>query len=222
MDEDLINDNLDRLDDDQVRDFAERAQAEVERLRTHLWSMAANHAPRHPNDTHVEVFMQSNYGTRCAVIRSATPTAEVRDVKALTLWQPWASLVALGVKTIETRSKPTTDHRGPVAIHAGSRWEKGWRGVWVDPWSERPADAEKVRRYDLMVETLGCYPIEDANGSYYWTTDCRHLPLGAVVATATLTDCIPTEKLTVGGATGEKGWTPPCGDQYPRCFRPCC
>ena len=110
-------------------------------------------------------------------------------MKTLTERQPHAELIRQGVQTIVTRPKPT-DHRGPVAIHAASRWEKGWRGVWVDPWSERPADAEKVRRYDLMVETLGCYPIEDANGSYYWTTDCRHLPLGAVVATATLTDVV--------------------------------
>ncbi|MEN6507015.1 MAG: ASCH domain-containing protein [Planctomycetaceae bacterium] len=38
-------------------------------------------------------------------------------MKALTLWQPWASMVALGYKTIETRSW-ATDHRGPLAIHA--------------------------------------------------------------------------------------------------------
>lgn len=29
----------------------------VERLHAVLWSMAANRAPRHPDDTHVEVFM---------------------------------------------------------------------------------------------------------------------------------------------------------------------
>jgi hypothetical protein len=41
-------------------------------------------------------------------------------VKALTLHQPWASLVAVGAKTIETRSWSTL-YRGPVAIHAGLR-----------------------------------------------------------------------------------------------------
>ena len=40
-------------------------------------------------------------------------------MKVLTLHQPWASLVALGVKTIETRSW-STQYRGPLAIHAGS------------------------------------------------------------------------------------------------------
>ncbi len=44
-------------------------------------------------------------------------------MKALTLWQPWASLIALGVKTIETRSW-STDYRGPLAIHAAKRRAK--------------------------------------------------------------------------------------------------
>jgi len=38
-------------------------------------------------------------------------------MKALTLWQPWASLVATGAKRIETRSC-VTKYRGPLAIHA--------------------------------------------------------------------------------------------------------
>lgn len=41
-------------------------------------------------------------------------------IRTLTLWQPWASLVALGVKTIETRSW-STRHRGPLYIHAAAR-----------------------------------------------------------------------------------------------------
>lgn len=38
-------------------------------------------------------------------------------MKALTLTQPWASLVALGWKTVETRGWSTA-HRGALAIHA--------------------------------------------------------------------------------------------------------
>jgi hypothetical protein len=41
-------------------------------------------------------------------------------MKALTLWEPWASLIALGAKKIETRSWPT-NYRGPLAIHASVR-----------------------------------------------------------------------------------------------------
>lgn len=41
-------------------------------------------------------------------------------MKALTLWQPWASLVALGEKKIETRTWSTT-YRGTLAIHASNQ-----------------------------------------------------------------------------------------------------
>ncbi|RYD50983.1 MAG: ASCH domain-containing protein [Sphingobacteriales bacterium] len=41
-------------------------------------------------------------------------------LKVLSLLQPWASLVVLGHKTIETRSW-TTVYRGPLLIHAGVR-----------------------------------------------------------------------------------------------------
>lgn len=38
-------------------------------------------------------------------------------MKAITLTQPWATLVAIGAKQIETRSWATA-YRGPLAIHA--------------------------------------------------------------------------------------------------------
>lgn len=49
-------------------------------------------------------------------------------MKALTLWEPWASLIALGVKRIETRSWQTS-YRGPLAIHAAAR------PIRVDEWN---------------------------------------------------------------------------------------
>lgn len=44
-------------------------------------------------------------------------------IKAITIKQPWATLIALGEKKFETRSWPTK-HRGPVAIHAGKAVDK--------------------------------------------------------------------------------------------------
>ena len=38
-------------------------------------------------------------------------------IKAISLWQPWASLIVCGAKEIETRSW-STKVRGTVAIHA--------------------------------------------------------------------------------------------------------
>lgn len=39
-------------------------------------------------------------------------------MKAITILQPWASLIACGKKQIETRSW-ATKYRGPIAIHVG-------------------------------------------------------------------------------------------------------
>lgn len=41
-------------------------------------------------------------------------------MQALSLMQPWASLVVMGIKTIETR-RWQTGHRGPLLIHASQR-----------------------------------------------------------------------------------------------------
>ena len=41
-------------------------------------------------------------------------------MKALTVYQPWASLIACGSKTLETR-RWATKYRGPLAIHAAKR-----------------------------------------------------------------------------------------------------
>lgn len=41
-------------------------------------------------------------------------------MKAITIWQPWASLLVSGQKKYETRSWATS-YRGPIAIHAAMR-----------------------------------------------------------------------------------------------------
>lgn len=44
-------------------------------------------------------------------------------MKAITIKQPWASLIALGEKKFETRSWQT-HHKGDIAIHAGKNIDK--------------------------------------------------------------------------------------------------
>lgn len=44
-------------------------------------------------------------------------------MKAITIKQPWATLIALGEKKFETRSWQTK-YRGPIAIHAGKAIDK--------------------------------------------------------------------------------------------------
>lgn len=47
-------------------------------------------------------------------------------MKAVTLWEPWASLWMLGMKRFETRSW-STSHRGPTAVHASKRFTQEQR-----------------------------------------------------------------------------------------------
>ncbi len=52
-------------------------------------------------------------------------------MKAITIWQPWASLIAMGHKTIETRThdrfKSLVSQR--IAIHAGRKYDA--RAYWT-------------------------------------------------------------------------------------------
>ena len=83
-------------------------------------------------------------------------------MKAISLWQPYASLVACGLKRVETRSWPTK-YRGPILIHAGKRWTP-----------ELEATARHFRErfsWRTYVPSVGA------------------LPLGAVVAVARITEC---------------------------------
>ena len=50
-------------------------------------------------------------------------------MKAITLWQPWASAMAFGWKKIETRSW-STNHRGPLFIHAAKK-RIGWPSLYI-------------------------------------------------------------------------------------------
>lgn len=44
-------------------------------------------------------------------------SGETVRVKCVSLWQPWSTLIAVGLKRFETRSW-ATPHRGPLLIHA--------------------------------------------------------------------------------------------------------
>lgn len=68
--------------------------------------------------------------------------------RVLTLWQPWASLVASGTKRIETRSWQTP-HRGPVIIHAAKRRVDA--GLRVGRFE---AERHPDRSDDRMVDTV--------------------------------------------------------------------
>lgn len=49
-------------------------------------------------------------------------------MRALTIRQPWASLIICGAKDVENRTW-TTRYRGPLAVHAGHRFDQDLQ-VW--------------------------------------------------------------------------------------------
>lgn len=57
-----------------------------------------------------------------------SPHERTPSIYAISLWQPWATLIALGLKTIETRDWECR-HRGPIAIHAGRKSNPGHRAM---------------------------------------------------------------------------------------------
>jgi activating signal cointegrator 1 len=88
-------------------------------------------------------------------------------MKALSLTQPWATLIAIGLKTIETRSW-STKYRGTIGIHA-SKGFPSWAREFV---------TDGIAGTDLRQFSIG---VED-------------LPLGSIIATAEITGCYSTNQ----------------------------
>ena len=87
---------------------------------------------------------------------------------ALSLTQPWATLVAVGAKTLETRSWGT-DYRGPLAIHASKRWIKEDRAlVYDEPFNtalwKYGFDNQPLGVVLAIVDLVYCYPIVGVAG----------------------------------------------------------
>ena len=106
-------------------------------------------------------------------------------MKALTMTQPWATLVAIGENSIETRSWGTR-HRGPLAIHAA----KGF-----------PRDARELTRLSPYRQALARHGYPDAAA----------LPLGGVIAVAALDDVMRFDRksLTEVRSRARRGELPP-------------
>jgi hypothetical protein len=91
-------------------------------------------------------------------------------MKALSLWQPWATLMAYDLKKIETRHWPTK-YRGLIAIHAAKK-------------IVRPADINT---------SAWIFPALD-----YLGLEWESLPTGSILAVRKLVDC--NELKHCGGA----------------------
>lgn len=93
-------------------------------------------------------------------VRGGDLPSESTELTAITLHQPWASLITAGYKQYETRDWPTS-YRGSIAIHAG----------------RKPKGKQELREHDKVVTSF-----DDL-----LTEDC---PYSSVIAIAQLTDVI--------------------------------
>lgn len=106
-------------------------------------------------------------------------------IKCVSLWQPWASFIAEGLKHVETRGWPA-----PAAIigtRIGIHAAKTRDGILATSCESILSDS--MRR------------IEEEHGP---------LPFGAIVATAVVEACVPVERLKADDfgdyAPGRYGW----------------
>jgi activating signal cointegrator 1 len=91
-------------------------------------------------------------------------------MRVLSLTQPWASLICLGVKKIETRSWRTS-YRGPLLIHASKNYPK---------WAQ---DCERSEPFYSALRPHGLYAYPQ-------------LACGNIIGQCVLKDCISTESVT--------------------------
>lgn len=98
-------------------------------------------------------------------------------MKAITLHQPWATLIAIGEKRFETRSW-ATKYRGSLAVHAAKR-----------------IDIEACKRE----------PIKSVLSEHSYTVD--NLPTGAIIAMCHLNSCYEIGEVNVKQKEASFKWS---------------
>lgn len=103
-------------------------------------------------------------------------------MKALSLWQPWASLVACGAKTVETRHwpAPASIVGERIAVHAAKRSSELHMLRAPDFDRALHERADRVRMVD------------------------GRLPLGFIVATAVVSDCVRMDSALIDRVRDEQ------------------
>ena len=119
-------------------------------------------------------------------------------MKAITIYQPWASLIAAGAKIYETRGW-ATNYRGPIAIHAGKK-----NPSVVLAAVDIGIVSAIGRAFGLLEK-----PITDI------IEYLDSLPLGAVIATAELVEChcIVQKSPSTGRIVTDRGIITPMKDE---------
>lgn len=129
-------------------------------------------------------------------------------VKAISLKEPWATVMAAGLKTIETRSW-STKYRGPLLICAAKRQVKANVVTFFESLLMGDEVGEGGTARQVLDHLVGA---DVPTGWIDWAMVAESLNHGHAVALVDLVDCL---------ATGPNDWPPeeaPYGDYSPGRF----
>lgn len=117
------------------------------------------------------------------VVLDFTPKPNLADLdwRCLTLWQPYAALIPLGIKKIETRSR-RSHYRGKLAIHSAVA-HKFTLADFISARNELILVAEK----DDNKEMIDKLSIQIGAGEYQYHSFFKK---GYILATADMVDCV--------------------------------
>lgn len=112
-------------------------------------------------------------------------------MKAISLWQPWASAMASGAKRIETRSWrfPEALIGQPLAIHASKKDPRSVVGPWMSHYCVsagvdhyraihviRPERALPYGKIVAVVRVIACLPVEEISAEMLDVTRIQSRP----------------------------------------------
>ena len=126
-------------------------------------------------------------------------------MKALVVRQPWATLIALGVKSIETRPGPPNGPMRPDGVRGlpGLAVDRGERIAIVA--GATPPEVGLRLGVDAPVTTSEFLVAEGWRLLDLCNEEAHPLPLGAVVCTVVVDDALPIVP-RVGSSTGPAEW----------------
>lgn len=120
-------------------------------------------------------------------------------MKAIVVRQPWATLIALGVKSIETRPGPPNGPMRPEGVRGlpGCSLERG----------ERIAIVAGAQKDDVGKTGWAPWaPLMDIANHGMIRPDLRPLAFGAVVCTVTVEDAVPVYETPTGFREAAMTW----------------
>lgn len=99
-------------------------------------------------------------------------------IRTLSLWQPWASAVAITLKRMETRGW-VSRYRGPLAIHAAQKKSVSTRQAFARLCADQAIGDVFLEAYVARYDHLPHYD---------------NMPRGAIICLVRMRDCVPITK----------------------------